>query len=99
MCPTLVSSSASAILVANKALSSPCQKGRGVTARDLPKDFVKGLGFWALNLALLTLSAVGAFGQTSFGTQAVGNTTSQSVTVRATAAGTVTAVEVLTMGN
>lgn len=52
-----------------------------------------------MNLVVVFLSAVGAFGQTNFGTQAVGSASSQTVTVTATAAGSVATVHVLTMGS
>lgn len=55
---------------------------------------------WILTFVVPVLTATGGFGQsTSFGSQAVGSTSlAQSVTITAQSAGTVNAVEVLTLG-
>ncbi len=83
-----------ASLSVDQALPLPSrrsQKARGGSNHKTRLSF--------LGLAVLLFFAVGAFGQTAFGTQAVGTTSSQPVTVTATTAGTVAVVEVLTMGN
>lgn len=51
------------------------------------------------SLALLAISAVAATAQTSFGSIAIGASSSVSVSVTATAPGTVATIKVLTLGN
>src|SRR5580692_11989761 len=67
--------------------------------KQFPNQLGSGVGRSTLNFAVLLFTAVGAFGQTTFGSQAVGAPTSQTVTVTARTAGTVAAVQVLTMGS
>src|SRR5580700_8367803 len=64
-----------------------------------PDESGTGFGRRLMSLVLVFLSAVGAFGQTNFGTQAVGIASAQTVTVTATGAGSVATVQVLTMGS
>lgn len=64
-----------------------------------PDESGTGFGRRLMNLVVVFLSAVGAFGQTNFGSQAVGIASSQTVTVTATGAGSVATVQVLTLGS
>src|ERR1700692_3387227 len=82
-----------------KDLPLPSQMGLG-TPIEVRKESLRGkIGRKVLNLAVLLLTATGAFGQNQFPAQAVGTSASQTVTVTAQIAGTVAAVQVLTMGN
>src|SRR5258708_21085740 len=60
-----------------------------------PSQLGCGIGRAILSFTVFLVAAGGAFGQTTFGSQAVGAPTSQTVTVTAR---TVAAVQVLTMG-
>jgi len=100
MGPKFICYSSSDRFALDNAFPSPSQKGLG-TPIDIPKEPKSGVIVRKiLNLAVLLFTATGAFGQTNFGTQAVGTTSApQTVTVTAQIAGRVAAVQVLTMGN
>jgi uncharacterized protein YjiK len=98
MGPAIVNSSASDSSAIDTNSPSPRQKGHG-TATTNRKQRSGGVSRSILSLAIFFLTATVAFGQTTFGPIAVGNTSPpQSVTVTAQTAGTVAAVQVLTKG-
>ncbi|MGA3264707.1 MAG: Ig-like domain repeat protein, partial [Terracidiphilus sp.] len=76
------------------------QSDRGsATAAVKLRDALGRSRSWMLALAALLLAAAGAHAQATFGSIAVGFTTTQTVTVTSPAGGTVNSVEVLTAGS